>query len=66
MTESGVTGNWSVKEIIAHLTWWEGEALKYLSLMNKGGRPPRYSGKYRGIFNALMRNINGGFRSPTY
>jgi hypothetical protein len=23
MTESGVTGDWSVKAIIAHVTWWE-------------------------------------------
>jgi len=56
MTESGVTGNWSVKDIIAHVTWWEQEALKHLPLIIKGGRPPRYSVKYGGIdaFNALM------------
>jgi hypothetical protein len=28
MTASGVTGSWSVKDIIAHVTWWEEEALK--------------------------------------
>lgn len=56
LTESGVTGNWSVKDIIAHVTWWEEEALKHLPLIIKGGRPPRYSAKYGGIdaFNALM------------
>lgn len=56
MTESRVTGNWSVKDIIAHVTWWEEEALKHLPIINDGGRPARYSAKYGGIdaFNALM------------
>lgn len=56
MLEHGVTGNWSVKDIIAHVTWWEEEALKHLPLILEGGRPPRYSVKYGGInaFNALM------------
>jgi hypothetical protein len=56
MTESGVTGNWSVKDIIAHVTWWEEEALKHLPLINKGGRPRTYAAEYGGIdaFNALM------------
>lgn len=54
LTEPGVTDNWSVKDIIAHVTWWEEEALKHLPLIAKGGRPPRYSVKYGGIdaFNA--------------
>lgn len=56
MTESGVADNWSVKDVIAHVTWWEAEALKHLPLILEGGRPPRYSVKYGGInaFNALM------------
>jgi Protein of unknown function (DUF1706) len=56
MTESGVTGDWSVKAIIAHVTWWEEEALKHLPLVNKGGRPRTYAAEYGGIdaFNALM------------
>jgi hypothetical protein len=54
--EPGVTGNWSVKDIIAHVTWWEREAIKHLPLILNGGRPQRYSVKYGGIdaFNALM------------
>lgn len=54
--ESGVMGNWSVKDILAHVTTWEGEALKYLPLILTGGRPPRYS-QSGGInaFNAQMR-----------
>lgn len=52
----GVTGRWSVRDIIAHVTWWEEEALAHLPLVRAGGRPPRYSVKYGGIdaFNALM------------
>ncbi len=56
LTEPGVTGDWSVKDILAHVTTWEEEALKYLPLILQGGRPPRYSVKYGGInaFNAQM------------
>ena len=56
LIEPGVTGNWSVKDIIAHVTWWEEEALKHLPLILAGGRPPRYSVTYGGIdaFNAKM------------
>ena len=52
----GVTRKWSVRDIIAHVTWWEEEALKHLPLVRSGGRPPRYSVTYGGIdaFNALM------------
>lgn len=52
----GVTGAWSVRDIIAHVTWWEEEALEHLPHIREGGRPPRYSVKYGGIdaFNALM------------
>jgi hypothetical protein len=54
--EPGVTGNWSVKDIIAHVTWWDEEAIKHLPIILKGVRPPRYSVKYGGIdaFNAIM------------
>ena len=52
----GVTGEWSVRDIIAHVTWWEEEALTHLPHILAGVRPPRYSVKYGGIdaFNALM------------
>jgi len=51
-----VTGAWSVRDIIAHVTWWDEEALKHLPVVLKGGRPERYSDKYGGIddFNAIM------------
>jgi hypothetical protein len=56
LMEPGVTGAWSVKDIIAHVTWWEEEALTHLPLILAGGRPPRYSVTYGGIdaFNAQM------------
>ncbi len=52
----GVHGRWSVRDVIAHVTWWEEEALKHLPLIRGGARPPRYSVRYGGIdaFNALM------------
>jgi hypothetical protein len=56
MVQPGVTGAWSVKDTIAHVTWWEEEALTHLPLILAGGRPPRYSVVYGGIdaFNAQM------------
>ena len=52
----GVTGAWSVRDILAHVTTWEEEALEHLPLILKGGTPPRYSVRYGGIdaFNARM------------
>ena len=56
LLRAGITGHWSVRDIIAHVTWWEEEALTHLPLVLAGGRPPRYSVTYGGIdaFNALM------------
>lgn len=52
----GVTGDWSVRDILAHVSTWEEEALTHLPLILEGGTPPRYSVKYGGIdaFNARM------------
>ena len=54
LLEPGVTGMWSVRDVIAHVTTWEEEALKHLPLVLTGERPPRYSTAYGGIdaFNA--------------
>ena len=54
--EPGVTKAWSVRDIIAHVTTWEEEALKHLPAILEGRRPPLYSVTYGGIdaFNALM------------
>ena len=56
LMEPGVTGAWSIRDIIAHVTWWEEEALRHLPLIVAGDRPPRYSAVYGGIdaFNAMM------------
>jgi hypothetical protein len=56
MTAPGAVGDWSIKDIIAHVTWWEEEALTHLPVILAGGRPARYSVTYGGIdaFNALM------------
>jgi hypothetical protein len=55
LVEPGVTKAWSVKDIIAHVTTWENEALRHLPTVLKGGRPPRYASE-GGIdaFNARM------------
>ncbi|GHO84897.1 DinB family protein [Dictyobacter formicarum] len=55
LTEPGVVGDWSVKDILAHVSTWEEEALKYLPLIITGSRPPRYI-QFGGIdaFNARM------------
>jgi hypothetical protein len=55
MTQPGVTEGWSVKDILAHVTTWEEEAITHLPHILEGTRPPRYSTLYGGIdaFNAL-------------
>jgi hypothetical protein len=54
MMEPGVTGTWSIKDIIAHVTSWEEESLTHVPLILAGEKPPRYSVTYGGIdaFNA--------------
>lgn len=56
LLEPGVTGAWSVRDIIAHVTWWEEEALAHLPTILAGRKPPRYSVTHGGInaFNAMM------------
>jgi hypothetical protein len=60
LAQPGVTGDWSVKDILAHVTTWEEEALKHLPHILEGKRPPRYSVLYGGIdaFNALKVEEN--------
>ena len=62
LLEPGVTGTWSVRDIIAHVTTWEEEALEHLPAVLAGRRPPRYSTRYGGIdaFNALMTAKKAG------
>jgi len=62
MVQPGVTGEWSVRDILAHISWWEEEALKHLPHILQGIRPPRYSVMYGGIdaFNAQMTELKRG------
>jgi hypothetical protein len=55
MTAPGAMEAWSVKDILAHVTIWEAEAMTYLPVIMHGGKPPRYS-LQGGIdaFNARM------------
>lgn len=52
----GVTGAWSIRDVIAHVTTWEEEALQHVPAVLAGRTPPRYSVLYGGInaFNAAM------------
>jgi Mycothiol maleylpyruvate isomerase N-terminal domain len=43
LIEPGVVDDWSVKDILAHVTTWEEEALQHLPLIIAGGTPPRYA-----------------------
>jgi hypothetical protein len=43
LVQPGVVEDWSVKDILAHVTTWEQEALKHLPLIIAGGTPPRYA-----------------------
>lgn len=65
LTEPAVIGEWSVKDLITHVTIWEEEALKYLPLIIKGEKPPRYM-QYGGIdaFNAQMIEQKRGLALP--
>ena len=62
LLEPGVAGSWSVRDLLAHVTAWEEEALKHLPVVLAGGRPPRYADAYGGIdaFNALTAARRSG------
>jgi len=56
MLRPGVTELWSVKDVVAHVSTWEEEALKYLPIVLAGKKPPLYAVQYGGLdaFNAKM------------
>ena len=56
LMKPGVTGDWSIRDILVHVSTWEEEALTHLPLILEGGTPPRYSVRYGSIdaFNARM------------
>lgn len=59
MLQPGVMEDWSVRDLISHVSWWEEESLKHLPHVLQGKRPPRYSVLYGGIdaFNAQMTEL---------
>ena len=42
MRQEGVAGEWSIKDILAHISIWEEESLLHLPIVAKGMRLPRY------------------------
>jgi hypothetical protein len=56
LLEAGVCGEWSIRDLMAHVTTWEEETLEALPLILEGKRTPKYSTKYGGVdaFNALQ------------
>jgi hypothetical protein len=48
LSEPGAVGDWSAKDLIAHLAVWEDESLSALQTIAAGRRPPRYA-RFGGI-----------------
>jgi uncharacterized damage-inducible protein DinB len=57
LARPNVLGEWSIKDLLAHVSSWEGEFLKAAPLILADQRLPRYSTTYGGIdaFNALQQ-----------
>jgi hypothetical protein len=64
LLKPGVTGEWSVRDILAHVTTWEEEALKHLPTILNGEKSPRYSTTHGGI-NAFNTHMTEQKRSLT-
>lgn len=43
LLEPGVSGDWSLKDVLVHVHAWEEEALAHLPVIAAGGTPPRYA-----------------------
>ena len=61
LLEPGVVGHWSMRDVLAHVTTWEGEALKALPLILDNKPLIRYA-RYGGIdaFNAREQERKRG------
>lgn len=61
LVEPGAVGEWSVRDLLAHVTTWEEEALKALPVILQGGKLPRYASQ-GGIdaFNARQQEAKRG------
>jgi hypothetical protein len=60
MVRPGVVEQWSVKDILAHITTWEEEGLHHLPTVAQGRKAPTYASKYGSLdgFNALKFEEN--------
>ena len=60
MVRPGVVEQWSVKDILAHITTWEEEGLHHLPTVAQGRKPLTYASKYGSLdgFNALKFEEN--------
>ena len=60
MVRPGVVEQWSVKDILAHITTWEEEGLHHLPTVAQGRKPPTYASQYGSLdgFNALKFEEN--------
>jgi hypothetical protein len=61
LVEPGVVDDWSVKDVLAHVTTWE-EAPRHLPLIIAGGTPPRVCGA--GRHRRLQRPRHRGRAAP--
>ncbi|HYI25572.1 MAG TPA: DinB family protein, partial [Thermomicrobiales bacterium] len=43
LTTSGVTGDWSVKDILAHVTTWEESTMSLSQVQIEGREPPKWN-----------------------
>lgn len=61
MLAAGAVGEWSVRDLLAHVATWEEEALKALPVIVEGGKLPRYASQ-GGIdaFNARQQAAKRG------
>jgi uncharacterized protein (TIGR03083 family) len=63
LEEPGVVDDWSVKDVLWHVTTWEEEALEHLPTIIAGGSPPRYAAQ-GGIDAFNARKVAEGRRAP--
>jgi uncharacterized protein (TIGR03083 family) len=61
LTRPGTMDEWSIRDVLAHVTTWEEQTLEHLPTIMAGGRAPKYV-TYGGIdaFNAMMTDKKRG------
>jgi uncharacterized protein (TIGR03083 family) len=61
LTQPGTMDEWSIRDVLAHITTWEEQTLEHLPTIMSGGRTPKYV-TYGGIdaFNAMMTEKKRG------